>query len=56
MDTYYDKTSVEYHWAEYMKLNLSRSAAETKLMDTLLASMRAASTGITDDSEAIVLG
>lgn len=56
MDTYYDKTSVEYHRAEYMKLNFARSAAETKLTDILLASVRAASAGITDDPEVIVSG
>ena len=56
MDTYYDKTSVEYHRAEYMKLNFVMSAAETKLTDILLTSVRAASAGITDDPEVIVSG
>ena len=54
MDTYYDKTSVEYHRTEYMKLNFARSAAETKLTEILMASVRAASAGITDDPEVIV--
>ncbi len=39
-----------------MKLNFARSAVETELTDILLASVRAASAGITDDPEVIVSG
>jgi len=54
MDTYYNKTSVEYHRAEYITLNFARNAAETKLTDILLMSVRAVSAGITDDPEVTV--
>ncbi|MBN1762231.1 MAG: tyrosine-type recombinase/integrase [Methanomicrobia archaeon] len=53
-DAYYDKDKVEYHRAEYAKLNFARSPMETKLTDILLASVRAASAGISDDPEKII--
>jgi integrase len=53
-DTYYDKEKVEYHRAEYTKLNFARSPVETKLTDILLASVRAASAGISEDPEKII--
>jgi integrase len=53
-DVYYDKEKVEYHRAEYAKLNFARSPMETKLTDILLASVRAASAGISDDPEKII--
>jgi len=53
-DAYYDREKVEYHRVEYMKLNFARSAMETKLTDILLASVRAASAGISEDPEKII--
>ena len=53
-DTYYDKEKIEYHRAEYAKLNFARSPMETKLTDILLASVRAASAGISEDPEQII--
>ncbi len=53
-DTYYDKEKVEYHRAEYAKLNFARSPMEMKLTDILLASVRAASAGISEDPEQII--
>lgn len=53
-DTYYDKEKVEYHRAEYAKLNFTRSPMETRLTDILLASVRAASAGISEDPEKII--
>ena len=53
-DTYYDKEKIEYHRVEYSKLNFARSPMETKLTDILLASVRAASAGISEDPEQII--
>jgi integrase len=54
-DTYYDKEKIEYHRAEYLKLNFARSPMETRLTDILLASVRAASAGISEDPEKIIV-
>jgi len=53
-DPYYDKTSVEYHREVYNRLNFARSPMESKFTDILLASVRAASSGLSGDPEKII--
>jgi integrase len=53
-DPYYDRTKVNFHREIYSKLNFARSPMESKFTDILLASVRAASTGVGADPEKII--
>ncbi len=53
-DPYYDKTKLDYHKAEYSKLNFARETAGPEGADLVLSTLRLALTGTGKDPEKIV--
>lgn len=53
-DTYYDKTKIEFHRTEYMKLDFSRTPSRRRWTDALMAAVKIASAGLGEDPENII--
>lgn len=53
-DAYYDKTKVEFHREEYMKLDFSRSGSGARWIDAVMAAVKIASAGLGEEPEEVV--
>jgi len=53
-DVYYDKTKIEFHRNEYMKLDFSKTPSRGRWTDALMAAVKIASAGLGEDPENII--